>query len=169
MIIAQDSELTENINTMAFLEIEDMGSTIYDYQVDQIADGNDEAMPDAITAAIEEARSYLTQNDRKEYSDGRPHYDVEKIFSKTGTQRNSLLLQKTKTIAKYHFIDLCNADILYDRAQKNYDRAIAYLIKLAKGDVTISGLELIEENPVESGEEEALPYRSGSRLKFNHE
>ncbi|WP_344827908.1 hypothetical protein [Chryseobacterium ginsenosidimutans] len=153
---------------MAFLEIEDMGTAIYDYQVEQIADGNDEAMPDAIAAAIEEVRSYLTQNDRKEYSDGRPHYDVEKIFSKTGTERNSLLLQKTKTIAKFHFIDLCNADILYDRAQKNYDRAITYLVKLAKGDVTISGLDLIEENPEET-EDDVLPYRSGSRKKFNHE
>lgn len=153
---------------MAFLEVADMGSAIYDYQIEQIADGNDEAMPNAINAAIEEVRSYLTQNARKEYNDGRPHYDVEKIFSKTGTQRNSLLLQKTKTIAKYYFIDLCNADILYDRAQKNYDRAVTYLKDLAKGNVTISDLELIIEDE-NSTETEELPYRSGSRTKFNHE
>ena len=169
MITALDSGQTENINTMAFLEESDMGSTIYDYQVEQIADGNDEAMPDAINAAIEEVKSYLTQNDRKEYNDGRPHYDVDKIFSKTGTERNALLLQKTKTIAKFHFIDLCNADILYDRAQKNYDRAVAFLVKLGKGDVTISGLDLIDDSTEVPGEDEPLPYRSGSRKKFNHE
>ena len=37
---------------MAFLEIDDMGTVIYDYQIEQIADGNDEALPEAINAAI---------------------------------------------------------------------------------------------------------------------
>ncbi|OBW40817.1 hypothetical protein AB670_02768 [Chryseobacterium sp. MOF25P] len=153
---------------MAFLEEKDMGTTIYEYQIEQIADGNDEAMPDAISAAIEEARSYLTQNDRKEYSDGRPHYDVQKIFAKTGIFRNPVLLQKTKTIAKFHFIDLCNADIMYERAQKNYDRAVAYLKDLAKGVITLSDLELVIEDTTTTTDE-PLPYRSGSRTKFNHE
>lgn len=153
---------------MAFLELSDMETAIYGYQIEQIADGNDEAMPGAINAAIEEVRSYLTQNGRKEYNDGRPHYDVEKIFAKAGQERNSLLLQKTKTIAKFYFIDLCNADILYERAQKNYDRAAAYLKDLAAGTVTISGLELIEDDSADA-QDEPLPYRSGSRTKFNHE
>lgn len=153
---------------MAFLEPEDMGSTIYDYQVEQIADGNDEAMPDAINAAIEEARSYLAHNGRKEYNDGRPKYDVVKIFTRSGTERNSLILQKTKTIAKFHFIELCNADILYERAKSNYDRAVSYLKDLAKGNVTILGLDLIEPDD-DTPEDELSPYRAGSRLKFNHE
>ena len=35
---------------MAFLEIDDMGTVIYDYQIEQIADGNDEALPDTPNA-----------------------------------------------------------------------------------------------------------------------
>lgn len=168
MIIEAVIVQVENINYMAFLEQADMGSAIYDYQIEEIADGNDEAMPDAISAAIEEVKSYLTQNDRKEYNDGRPHYDVKTIFEKTGASRNAVLLQKTKTVAKFHFIDLCNADIIYERAQKNYDRAVTYLKDLAKGNVTLSDLEIITEDNT-TPTDEPLPYRSGSRIKFNHE
>lgn len=151
-----------------FLEEEDMGTVIYDYQVEQIADGDDTAMPMAIMAAVEEAQSYLSANSKKEWQDGRPRYDVEQIFSTNGTSRNYLILQHCKTIAKFHFINLCNADILYERAQKNYDRAVSYLKDLGKGIVTLKSLQILDETEPET-EDEVLPYRSGSRLKFNHE
>lgn len=151
-----------------FLEEEDMGTVIYDYQVEQIADGDDTAMPMAIMAAVEEAQSYLSANSKKEWQDGRPRYDVEQIFSATASSRNYLILQHCKTIAKFHFINLCNADILYERAQKNYDRAVSYLKDLGKGVVTLKSLPILDETEPET-EDEVLPYRSGSRLKFNHE
>ena len=163
-----EHEPVENINTMAFLEIEDMGTVIYDYQTEQIADGNDEAMPEAIDAAIDEVTGYLTPNDKKTWQDGRPLYDVDVIFSATGKNRNALLLQITKTIAKFHFINLCNADILYERAQKNYDRAVSKLKDLASGNLTIKSLPLLDTS-IDNTEDEPLPYRSGSRAKFNHE
>jgi hypothetical protein len=56
---------------MAFLEIDDMGTVIYDYQIEQIADGNDEALPEAINAAIDEVMGYLTPNQKKNWQDGR--------------------------------------------------------------------------------------------------
>jgi len=152
-----------------FLLPDDMGTVIYDYQVSQIADGDDTAMPSAIMAAVEEAESYLTPNSRKEWQDGRPKYDVNKIFSAVGSARNYLILQHCKTIAKFHFINLCNADILYERAQKNYDRAVSYLKDLGRGNVTLNSLPLLVETPETETEDEVLPYRSGSRLKFNHE
>ena len=161
-------EPVENIKTMAFLEIDDMGTVIYDYQIDQIADGNDEALPEAINAAIDEVMGYLTPNQKKNWQDGRPLYDVDTIFAKTGTERNSLLLQITKTITKFHFIELCNADILYERAKSNYDRALSKLKDLANGNLTIKSLPLLDNSVDESGDE-PLPYRSGSRTKFNHE
>jgi hypothetical protein len=152
-----------------FLQEDDMGTVIYDYQVEQIADGDDTAMPSAIMAAVEEAQSYLSPNDRKEWQDGRPKYDVEKIFNTTAEGRNYLILQHCKTLAKFHFINLCNADILYERAQKNYDRAVSYLKDLGRGNVTLKSLPLIEETPEIEIVDEILPYRSGSRKKFNHE
>lgn len=160
--------LVENFNTMAFLELDDMGTAIYDYQVEQISDGDETVMPQAIDAAIDEVMGYLTPNDKKNWQDGRPIYDVEAIFSKTGSGRNALLLQITKTIAKFHFIDLCNADILYERAKSNYDRALTKLKDLASGNLTIKSLPLLDNSTPATGDE-PLPYRSGSRTKFNHE
>lgn len=148
-----------------------MGTIIYDYQVEQISDGDETIMPQAIDAALDEVQAYLTPNEKKTWQDGRPLYDVAVIFSKTGTDRNAFLLQICKSVAKFHFIELCNADILYERAKSNYDRAITKLQKLAEGDITIKSLPTLdpEEDGSGSSESEALPYRSGSRKKFNHE
>lgn len=153
---------------MAFLTIEEMGTVIYDYQVEQISGGDDTVMPLAIAAAIDEVRGYLTSNSKKAWQDGRPLYDAEAIFNAVNSDRSAFILQIVKSVAKYHFIELCNADVLYERAQKNYDRSIAKLKDLASGMLTISSLPLLDEN-TEIPEDETLPYRSGSRLKFNHE
>ena len=83
MIGVAELEPVENIKIMAFLEIEDMGTVIYDYQIDQIADGNDEALPEAINAAIDEVMGYLTPFQYKNWQDGRPLYDVDTIFAIT--------------------------------------------------------------------------------------
>lgn len=161
---------------MTFITEEEMGTAIYGYQVEEIADGNDTAMPFAISAAVEEVRSYLTPNDKKIYQDGRPLYDVKAVFSASGEQRNPMILQLVKTIAKYHFIELCNADILYERAKSNYDRAVSYLKDLAAGNVTLSQLPVINPDiPVTDPvtglpvTDEPLPFRMGARKKFSHE
>ena len=45
-----------------FIEKEDLGNVIYDYQLDQITDGDDNIVAQGIAAAVEEAKSYLTPN-----------------------------------------------------------------------------------------------------------
>ena len=156
-----------------------MGTAIYGYQVEEIADGDETAMPFAISAAVEEVRSYLTANGKKIYQDGRPLYDVDQIFKATEDLRNPMILQLVKTIAKFHFIELCNADILYERAKSNYDRAIAYLKDLQSGNATLSTLPVVGDVVVTDPAtglpvtppviDEPLPFRMGTRKKFNHE
>lgn len=154
---------------MAFLTPDEMGSVIYDYQIEQISDGDETIMPQAVDAAIDEVRGYLTPNSKKSWYDGRPLYNVALIFAAVGPARNAFILQIIKSVAKYHFIELCNADVLYERAKQNYDRAIAKLKDLANGTITIKSLPLIEDEEPEVPVDETLPYRAGSRLKFNHE
>ncbi len=101
-----------------FAEKSDLKNNIYNYQTDQITEGDDNIVLHAINSAISEVKSYLTWNDKKEYLDGRPHYDVEAIFSKTGADRNPLILNHVLTIAKYYIIDLSNVDILMETAEK---------------------------------------------------
>ena len=155
-----------------FLEIEDLKNCIYNYQIDQITDGDTSITLQAIAAAEQEVRSYLAANNMREWADGRLRYDVEAIFSATGNERNPLILSHTATIAKYYIIELCNADIIYEIAKERYDRAVAWFKDLAKGTINLDTLpQLPEDDGSGDGEdgENTYPFVYGSREKFNHE
>lgn len=150
-----------------FLEKEDLGSVIYDYQIDQITEGNDDIVAQALAAAEEEAKSYLTTNINKlETLDGRIIYDTEAVFSAIGLDRNALILQHCLTLAKFHIATLCNADFIYEQAKERYDRAIDWLTKLSKGTVVLTSLPRITLDNTNS---ERQPFSAGSRTKFNHD
>lgn len=150
-----------------FIEKTDLGSVIYDYQLDQITDGDDNIVLQGIAAAIEEARSYLEPNpNAKVWLDGRLLYDVNAIFSASSTDRNSLILQHCCTLAKWHIAQLCNAEVIYEVAKDRYDRAIDWFSKIAKGTINLSSLPQLvrtEDNTDKN------PFEFGSRVKFNHD
>lgn len=151
-----------------FIEKEDLGSVLYDYQLDQITDGNDDLVAQACNAAVEEAKSYLTPNpDDKKWLDGRLLYDVETIFSKTGNDRHSLIVQHCCTLAKWHVAELCNADFIYEKAKDRYDRAIDWFTKVAKGTINVSSLPQLVRDDTTVGDKQ--PFEFGSRAKFNHD
>ncbi|NDP26445.1 MAG: DUF1320 domain-containing protein [Flavobacterium sp.] len=150
-----------------FLAKEDLGSVIYAYQIDQITEGNDDLVAQALAAAEEEAKSYLSQNINKlETLDGRIIYDVVAIFGTSALDRNSLILQHCLTLAKFHIATLCNADFIYEQAKERYDRAIDWFTKLSKGTVVLTSLPKITLNDTNS---ERQPFSAGSRSKFNHD
>ena len=148
-----------------FLQKEDLPSTIYQYQISQITEGNDDIVDVAMAAAEEEVRSYLSGNHKKEWLDGRLQYDVNAILSAIGSDRNALILKHTVTIAKWWIVELCNADVIYEQTKERYDRAIDWLKQLASGDVNLSTLPVLDpDNTIERE-----PFIYGSRTKFNHE
>ena len=154
-----------------FLEIEDLKNSIYNYQIDQITEGDDNIPLQAISSAEQEVRSYLAANNKREWSDGRLRYDLEAIFSASGTARNALLVSHTATIAKYYIVELCNADIIYEQARERYDRAVSWLKQLAKGEVNLDTLPTLpEDDGGDTGTDaDTFPFVYGSREKFNHE
>lgn len=154
-----------------FLLPEELKSAIYSYQLDDITEGDDTIVIMGIEAAIQEVQSYFTPNYQQDWGDGRFLYDIEAIFSATGSERNPLILQHVKTVAVWYIIELSNVDMNYEHAKERYDRSIQWLKDLAKGIVSIQGLPTKEisitdeeGNPIET-----VPFRSGSRTKFNHE
>ena len=150
-----------------FLQKDDLGSVIYAYQIDQITEGNDDLVAQALSAAIEEAKSYLTPNINKlETMDGRVLYNTEMIFNTTGLDRNSLILQHCLTLAKFHLATLCNADFIYEQAKERYDRAIDWFTKLAKGTVVLTSLPRIT---IDDTTNSRNPFSMGSRPKFKHD
>lgn len=153
-----------------FLEISELNSAIYQYQLEQITEGDEAIVAQAILTAIEEVRSYLDSNFQHSNIDGRFLYDTDAVFNAVGSDRNALILAHTKTVAIWHIIQLCNADIMYQHVKERYDRAIAFLRDLASGKTNISSLPRLSANGTD-GENPATrqPFRMGSRTKFNYE
>lgn len=154
-----------------FLQKSDLKNNIYEYQVEDITEGDDAIVFQALEAAEDECRSYLAANNKKEWQDGRLKYDLDVIFSATGTERNALILSHCIIIAKWHIIDLANVDILYEQAKDRYDRTIKYLNQLAKGDISLDSLPQIKPPviPDDENTDDTYPFMYGSREKFNHE
>ena len=150
-----------------FLKKEDLKNNIYSYQVEQITEGDESIVLQALDTAEQEVKSYFYTNDKKEYLDGRPQYDAEAIFAKRGEEKNALVVSLCLSVAKSYIVDLCNADIIYDHAKERYDRAIEYLKRLAKGEVNISSLPILPRT--EETEKQIIPFVYGSRKKYNHE
>jgi hypothetical protein len=149
-----------------FLVKEDLKNNIYSYQVEQVTEGDESILLQALDTAEQEVKSYFYTNDKKEYLDGRPRYNAEAIFAKRGEERNALVVNLCLSVAKWYIVDLCNADIIYDHAKERYDRAIEYLKRLAKGEVNISSLPIVPRT--EETEKQITPFVYGSRTKFNH-
>lgn len=147
-----------------FLEIEELKSAIYHYQVEQITEADDDIVLMAIHAATDEAKSYIRGNNKKEWLDGRLQYDATATFATTGSNRHALLLEVVKNIAVWYIIRLCNVDMLFEHVKDRYDRAITWLKQVAKGEITLD-LPVLE---ISEGEERK-PFGFGSRKKFNHE
>lgn len=154
-----------------FILKEDLGTALYSYQIEEITEGNDDIVLQAIAAAETEVKSYLTANNKREWRDGRLRYDAKKIFGQRGAERNALLVSHTATIAKWYIVELCNADYIYQHAKDRYDRAVAWLKQLAKGEINLEDLPLLEigEQGANSPTNIKEPFIFGSREKFNHE
>lgn len=165
-----------------FLTIEELKSVLYEYQLDDIANGDDAVLEDAIDAAVCEVQSYLlAANQRRETATLSKQqyaawnlYDTEAIFTAEGINRNQFLLRLTKRVAAWNVIELAAPDVLYERIKERYDAAISTLEKVAglgeyaNSRLIMPGLPTILEAETES-EQKAQPIRMTSRPKFNHE
>jgi phage gp36-like protein len=158
-----------------FITTTELKTVAYKYQIDEITENDDDIAAQAIAAAIEEAQGYMRANNKREYKDGRLLYDVDAIFSATGTNRHALLLEMTKSIALWYLVRLANVDMLYEQVKERYDRAITWFNKVNKGDVTLK-LPLLNGGDTDGdgdvdGDDQAAQFsiRYGSRPKFNHD
>lgn len=153
---------------MPFLTPDELKTVAYSYQINEITEADDDIILQAIETGTQEVQGYLMPNNKKEYADGRLVYDVAAIFATIGNNRHALLLQYTKVCALWHLLILCNVDIIYENVKDRYDRAIKYLEKVNKGDVTLNLPTLAAADP-DAITGKGLPFRFGSRQKFNHE
>ena len=155
-----------------FLTYQELKSVLYEYQLDEITETSPDIAEMAINAAVEEMKSYLSPTGQIRWRDGRPRYDVAAIFGTSGTDRNALVLELCKSIALYYVCRLANVDIIQEKVQSRYDRAIDWLEKVAGVGKYANAPGRAPDLPVlQSSDENTVTraYRSGSREKFNHD
>lgn len=92
--------------------------------IDVITGGDDTLVTSAIDGSVSEAKGYLES------------FDTDTIFAATGSSRHALMLIFVKDIAVWHLIKLSNYQADLEFRGKCYDRAIAWLKSVQKGDVT---------------------------------
>lgn len=100
---------------MAFLTEDDFKTRAYQEKLDAISEGDDALLPNAINAAIAEAKLYLSR------------FDLEDLFGKTDDDRDPILLVWCKDIALWQFIGLANPGIDYEDCQTRRNNAIKSL------------------------------------------
>lgn len=92
-------------------------------QIEAISDGDSTMIAAAIDAAVVEAKGYLSA------------FDIEAELAKTGAARNALLVIFVKDIAVWHFVNICHVNTSMELRQDRYERAIAWLRAVQKGEV----------------------------------
>jgi phage gp36-like protein len=179
--MAQLIEDTENEDpiqpSIMFIEIAELKSALYAYQLNEIVEiteddtTNEDIVVMAIDAAVEEMKSYLKPNNQSRWIDGRRRFDIAAIFGATGAARNPLILELCKSIAVWYVCRLSNVDIIEEKVKERYDRAITWLEKVTGVGKYADGPALNPDLPVLplGDTPEDVPFRFGSREKFNHE
>lgn len=108
---------------MAFLTPAELNTHLYGELVNEITRNDDQIAQMAIDAGTAEVKGYLSD------------YDVEAIFSKTGDERNPLILTFIKDVAAWHLVCLANPNIDLELREKRYDNAIKWLKGVQKGAI----------------------------------
>ncbi len=154
-----------------FITIEEMKDVLYGYQMDEIAEGDDTIIESGILAGISEVKAYFTASNQKQWSDGRPRYNVNAIFGATGSERDPFVMRMCKTVAAWNICELANVDIIYDHVRERYENVIKTLEKIAGIGEYQNSPTLTPDLPTIAPDTESnkKPFRYGSRTKFNHE
>jgi len=99
-----------------FIEKTDLLSVIDLRELEEVSEGDDTVIDAMLYAAVDEMRAYLSDN-----------YDIDTIFSKTGDDRNKMLVRIANDIAVYHLTAKSVAGQDKEDRRERYDRDIEWL------------------------------------------
>ena len=106
---------------MPFLTPEEISTHLYGEVTTEINRGDNTKLTTAISAAIAEAKGYLTG------------YDVAAIFNAVNDNRNPILLLYVKDIAVWHYIQLSNPGVEMQLRLDRYNFAVKWFEKVQSG------------------------------------
>ncbi len=112
---------------MPLITIAQLNTHIYAGTSNLISQGNSTLLQNAIDAAINEAKGYCSR------------YRTEQLFDNVDNNpqwiADPTLAMYVKSIAKWHFLTIGNANIDYEDAQIRYESAIKWLSSIQSGKV----------------------------------
>lgn len=106
-----------------FVSPNELYTHLYPESIDAISGENEGNLIDALSAAISEVRGYLHR------------FDLDKIFSTVGDQRDALLVMRIKDIGVWYYINIANPQVNYNDRLRRYDIAIAWLKGVQAGEI----------------------------------
>ena len=116
---------------MAFLNISDLKTHIYNGAATLISQGDSSLMQSAIDTAIAQVKGYMSRYNYAQI--------IDNVGNVTGWAPDPVLLMYTKNIARWHFIVLANPSIDYEDAKTRFDEAIAWLKDVQSGKFVPDG------------------------------
>lgn len=147
---------------MAFLTKDDFKTHLYEEVIESITREDDEIVDKGISAAISEAKSYLNR------------YDLLALFGDGDTDptvAESLidhLKDVVKDLACWKMIKLANPSIDLKLFRTNYEDAIAWLVKVQKGQADPEGWPYKADDPATPENENSTVQWSSNHKRRQH-
>lgn len=143
---------------MSFLAKADFYSVIRQLRIEQMSDNSDTIIEQAISEAVALVKSYLFAI-----------YNTETIFSKTGNERDTLLMLHCKNIAVYLLHKRLPNVMMPEHVKDDYSETLRQLEQVAKGNIDFDLPRKSELDPNGDGTlEENTKFRWGIRPIRSH-
>lgn len=133
---------------MAFIDKTDINRYLEDETTDQITDGNDTIVDEAILDAEDRVREKIS-----------PRYDMAVEFAKTGTDRNRSLMKHTINLAIYFLFQRLYTNVIPEGRGIAMEEAEQWLDDVYNGRLNVDLATVDEAN------EKGWPLRWGSATK----
>lgn len=121
-----------------FISLQDYDASIHREILESLIREDETIIEIIEDRAITEMRGYLSSR-----------YDCDDMFSKSGNDRNQLVLMLSLDITIYHIFCLHNPQKLSTMRRDRYERAIDYLKYIARGKANIDGAKLLSPEELE--------------------
>lgn len=125
---------------MAFISKDDIIKSLHLEYLDEITRSDDTIVEVNINAAEAEMKGYLSGI-----------YDTDYIFSRTGSDRNALLVEFNVDIAIYNLVDIDRPGIDMEDRYRRYKRAIDWLKAVMEGKINADLPKLEEDEEKQQG------------------
>jgi phage gp36-like protein len=117
---------------MSFIQSNDYDATIHAEILTAITRNNPDVIADCEETAIEDVKGYLSSR-----------YDVDEIFSQTGSNRHKIIIQYVKDIAVYRMHIAHNPVKMPESRVVIYEQTVKALENIQKGRINPVGLPLL--------------------------